>query len=183
MRHSYASVAAGAGHLVVISALLGHCQAATTQRYAHLSDDPVRTAAELVGARIAAAMAAKTSPSPENVRVWGNFRAFADARSRSVRGLQASGSAVRGRRRVPPILGSSLAPRWSRQLATGSPGLAALAPRRGIASAARPPHSGPRGCSRRADALQPICVVGTTRSERCLPACRSGPGSRRLRQG
>jgi len=69
MRHSYASVAAGAGHsLVVIGALLGHRQATTTQRYAHLSDDPVRTATELVGARIAAAMASQTSPPPENLR-------------------------------------------------------------------------------------------------------------------
>jgi site-specific recombinase XerD len=68
MRHSFASVAAGAGHsLVVIGALLGHRQATTTQRYAHLSDDPVRTATELVGARIAAAMAAQTSRPPENL--------------------------------------------------------------------------------------------------------------------
>ena len=69
MRHSYASVAAGAGHsLVVIGALLGHRQATTTQRYAHLSDDPVRSATEMVGARIAAAMDAKTSTTPDNVR-------------------------------------------------------------------------------------------------------------------
>lgn len=69
MRHSFASVAAGAGHsLVVIGALLGHRQATTTHRYAHLSDDPVRAATEVVGARIAAALDAKTSPPPENVR-------------------------------------------------------------------------------------------------------------------
>lgn len=58
LRHSFASVAAGSGHsLVVIGALLGHRQATTTHRYAHLSDDPVRTATEVVGARIEAAMA------------------------------------------------------------------------------------------------------------------------------
>ena len=69
MRHSFASVAAGAGHsLIVIGALLGHRQATTTQRYAHLSDDPVRTATEVVGARIAAAMDARTSTPPDNVR-------------------------------------------------------------------------------------------------------------------
>lgn len=57
LRHSFASVAAGTGHsLVVIGALLGHRQATTTHRYAHLSDDPVRAASERVGRRIAAAM-------------------------------------------------------------------------------------------------------------------------------
>jgi integrase len=59
LRHSFASVAAGTGHsLVVIGALLGHRQATTTHRYAHLSDDPVRKASERVGARIASAMRA-----------------------------------------------------------------------------------------------------------------------------
>jgi hypothetical protein len=33
-----------------------HTQAATTQRYAHLSNDPVRAAAEAIGSRIDAAM-------------------------------------------------------------------------------------------------------------------------------
>jgi site-specific recombinase XerD len=42
----------------MIGALLGHTQAATTQRYAHLSADPVRAAAELVGAHIAKALEA-----------------------------------------------------------------------------------------------------------------------------
>jgi hypothetical protein len=36
--------------------LLGHTQAATTHRYAHLDADPVRRAAETIGATIAAAM-------------------------------------------------------------------------------------------------------------------------------
>jgi integrase len=60
LRHSFASVAAGSGQtLLVIGALLGHTQAATTHRYAHLSDDPVRAASEAIGERIAAAMAGK----------------------------------------------------------------------------------------------------------------------------
>jgi site-specific recombinase XerD len=42
----------------MIGALLGHTQAATTHRYAHLAADPVRQAAELVGARIAKALEA-----------------------------------------------------------------------------------------------------------------------------
>jgi hypothetical protein len=42
--------------LPVIGALLGHKHAATTGRYSHLSADPLRTANDLVGMRIAAAM-------------------------------------------------------------------------------------------------------------------------------
>jgi integrase len=57
LRHTHASVGAAAGlGLPMIGALLGHTQAATTQRYAHLAADPVRAAAELVGARIARAL-------------------------------------------------------------------------------------------------------------------------------
>jgi integrase len=57
LRHSFASVAAGAGmSLPMIGKLLGHTQASTTQRYAHLAADPVRTAANLIGTEINAAM-------------------------------------------------------------------------------------------------------------------------------
>jgi integrase len=43
LRHTYASVGSGAYiGLPVIGKLLGHTQAATTRRYAHLADDPVR---------------------------------------------------------------------------------------------------------------------------------------------
>lgn len=59
LRHSFASVGAGAGlGLPIIGALLGHTQAATTARYAHLADDPLRQANDLIGARLAAAMQA-----------------------------------------------------------------------------------------------------------------------------
>ncbi len=57
LRHSFASVAASGGQsLVVIGKLLGHSQPATTARYAHLADDPVKTAGDAVGKHIAAAM-------------------------------------------------------------------------------------------------------------------------------
>lgn len=60
LRHSFASVAAGGGmSLPVIGALLGHNQPQTTQRYAHLSSDPLKEASDAVGERIAAAMAPK----------------------------------------------------------------------------------------------------------------------------
>ena len=50
LRHTYASVLASAGFsLPLIGALLGHTQAATTHRYAHLLDDPLRVATERAG--------------------------------------------------------------------------------------------------------------------------------------
>ena len=45
--------------LVVIGALLGHSRAETTRRYAHLSDDPVRKAAERIGLALSAALDGK----------------------------------------------------------------------------------------------------------------------------
>jgi integrase len=57
LRHSFASVGAGAGaSLHILGRLLGHTQPATTNRYAHLQDDPVRQASELIGSRISALM-------------------------------------------------------------------------------------------------------------------------------
>lgn len=58
LRHTFASFGASGGlGLPVIGALLGHRQAATTARYAHLADDPLRAAAERIGGTIADAMA------------------------------------------------------------------------------------------------------------------------------
>ncbi len=57
LRHSFASVAASGGlSLPMIGKLLGHTQAATTERYAHLAADPIRAANDAIGVRIAAAM-------------------------------------------------------------------------------------------------------------------------------
>jgi integrase len=57
LRHTYASFGAGSGlGLPIIGKLLGHSQPATTARYAHLDNDPVRRAAETTGGRIAAAL-------------------------------------------------------------------------------------------------------------------------------
>ncbi len=51
LRHTYASLLASSGlSLPIIGALLGHTQASTTHRYAHLLDDPLRAATERVGA-------------------------------------------------------------------------------------------------------------------------------------
>lgn len=57
LRHSFASVAAGLGEgLHMIGKLLGHSQPQTTHRYAHLADDPVRSASERVAQAIAGMM-------------------------------------------------------------------------------------------------------------------------------
>jgi integrase len=40
---------AGGASLPIIGALLGHTDAATTQRYAHLSNDPVRAVSDRAG--------------------------------------------------------------------------------------------------------------------------------------
>jgi integrase len=57
LRHAFASVAASSGMgLPIIGKMLGHTQAATTARYAHLASDPVKAAAAAVAGKIAAAM-------------------------------------------------------------------------------------------------------------------------------
>jgi integrase len=64
LRHSFASVLASAGlSLPVIGALLGHTQPGTTARYAHLFDDPLRAAAEHVGAVVTGSQPVAEFPS------------------------------------------------------------------------------------------------------------------------
>lgn len=49
LRHSFASVGAGGGMgLPIVGALLGHTQAKTTQRYAHVASDPLRRASDRI---------------------------------------------------------------------------------------------------------------------------------------
>ncbi len=58
LRHSFASVGvAGQLGLPIVGALLGHNQPQTTNRYAHLADDPLRQATEGIGKTIGAALA------------------------------------------------------------------------------------------------------------------------------
>jgi integrase len=66
LRHSFASVAASSGMgLPIIGKMLGHTQAATTHRYAHLANDPVRIAAATVANKIADAMQSAKGPADE----------------------------------------------------------------------------------------------------------------------
>jgi integrase len=70
LRHAFASVAASSGMgLPIIGKMLGHTQAATTHRYAHLASDPVKAAAATVAGKIADAMQANAIPSGEVVHL------------------------------------------------------------------------------------------------------------------
>jgi integrase len=57
LRHTNASIGVGAGiGLPLVGALLGHRVSSTTQRYAHIGNDPARRAAETIGSVIGAAL-------------------------------------------------------------------------------------------------------------------------------
>jgi integrase len=65
LRHSFASAAVAQGlSLPVIGRLLGHSSTQTTARYAHLSDEVTRAAAEATGEAIAGAMGLNTFRVP-----------------------------------------------------------------------------------------------------------------------
>ena len=67
LRHSFAAWPASGGQsLVIIGKMLGHSQPATTARYAHLADDPVRAASVAVAARIPAAMDGRSAAAIAN---------------------------------------------------------------------------------------------------------------------
>jgi integrase len=56
-RHSFASFGVTGGDtLFMVGKLLGHANAGTTERYAHLADDPLQAAAARISGRIAAAL-------------------------------------------------------------------------------------------------------------------------------
>ena len=66
LRHTFASIGTGASlGLPVVGRLLGHSQPQTTARYAHLDNDPLRRAADLIGSHIASALEGKNEPGPK----------------------------------------------------------------------------------------------------------------------
>lgn len=70
LRHSFASFGAAAGDsLLVIGKILGHKDSKTTSRYAHLSDDPVKSAADRISSAISAAMKLDVQKSAEVVKM------------------------------------------------------------------------------------------------------------------
>jgi integrase len=69
LRHSFASILVSAGAtLPLIGALLGHSNPKTTHRYAHLQLDPLRDAAERVGATVTGAGNGEVVPLKGRVR-------------------------------------------------------------------------------------------------------------------
>jgi integrase len=69
LRHTNAAVAVASNvSLRLIGGLLGHASEQTSARYAHLSDDPLRDAAEKIGSRIERAMGEGQVKPSVNVR-------------------------------------------------------------------------------------------------------------------
>ena len=67
-RHGFASLAvAGGASLFLVGKLLGHTKASTTERYAHMADDPQRAVAEAVAGRLQAALAGRNPAPPESM--------------------------------------------------------------------------------------------------------------------
>ncbi|MCP1199072.1 site-specific integrase [Notoacmeibacter sp. MSK16QG-6] len=65
LRHTYASIGAESGMgLVILGKLLGHKSTATTQRYAHLGDDPLKRTSEHIADTIMSALSAARQRSP-----------------------------------------------------------------------------------------------------------------------
>jgi integrase len=61
LRHSFASVAVGAGNsLYIVGRILGHKDSRTTEIYAHLADDPVRATANETATHIASLLGGKS---------------------------------------------------------------------------------------------------------------------------
>ncbi len=53
LRHTHAAHLVSSGlSLPIVGKLLGHTQASTTQRYAHLADEPLRQAVEFFGSKV-----------------------------------------------------------------------------------------------------------------------------------
>jgi integrase len=76
LRHAFASMMVNSGaSLPIVGKILGHTQASTTQRYAHLEENPARKAAEEAAAQIAKAM--QTPPKRGKVVAFGQEKVSA----------------------------------------------------------------------------------------------------------
>lgn len=64
LRHTFASFGVNHGqNLAVVGRLLGHSKLTTTQRYAHLADEPVRQATDAIGGELASVLSSGSSPT------------------------------------------------------------------------------------------------------------------------
>src|ERR1700756_2801330 len=71
LRHSFASFLVNEGvSLYVVQALLGHANARTTQRYAHLASDTLTDATEIVDGIVTAQPRIAPLPDPAPVASW-----------------------------------------------------------------------------------------------------------------
>ena len=71
LRHSFASFLVNEGvSLYVVQALLGHANARTTQRYAHLASDTLTDATEIVDGIVAAQPRVVTPAAVEEMASW-----------------------------------------------------------------------------------------------------------------
>jgi len=65
LRHAFASAAVASGDsLFIVGKVLGHRQASTTERYAHLAPDPARAVATRTADRLAEMMGARANKAP-----------------------------------------------------------------------------------------------------------------------
>jgi integrase len=68
LRYAFASVSASSGgSLLLIGKLLGHHDTATTAKYAHLLDDPVRRAADAAAEQIAEWLSPRSATSTSSI--------------------------------------------------------------------------------------------------------------------
>jgi integrase len=75
LRHGFASVAVADGNsLYLVGKVLGHSQAATTQRYAHLQLDPIRAVADRTSHKLAEALTGSRAGG-QVIKIAGNRRA------------------------------------------------------------------------------------------------------------
>ena len=71
LRHSFGSFLVNEGvSLYVVQALLGHANACTTQRYAHLASDTLTDATEIVDGIVTTAPRMVTPEGPAQVANW-----------------------------------------------------------------------------------------------------------------
>ena len=91
LRHTFASIGASMGHsLPMLGGLLGHTQAATTQRYAHLYQDPLRAAADQIAERVTTAMATGGDRATKHQRPRARGQRVGTRRSRNFRAARHS---------------------------------------------------------------------------------------------
>ena len=68
LRHAFASAAVASGDsLFIVGKLLGHRQASTTERYAHLAPDPARAVAQRTAERLADMMGGNANKPTLNI--------------------------------------------------------------------------------------------------------------------